>query len=151
MSTSKLKLNPDKTEFILFCSKGQRDKLKVCFPTDILGSLLCLAKLVKTWVCGSILIFPFPNMFKVSAKVVLCNGGTPDVSGSFLLMMLLYLWPRVFSVVSWITVLHFLRVINPCILQCTQNSAAKILFNTNRYISITPVHKISIQNSHTCL
>ena len=40
MSTSKLKLNPDKTEFIIFGSKRQRDKLKACFPIDILGSPL---------------------------------------------------------------------------------------------------------------
>ena len=31
MSTSKLKSNPDKTEFIIFDSKRQRDKLKACF------------------------------------------------------------------------------------------------------------------------
>ena len=41
MSTSKHKLNPDKTEFIIFGSKRQRDKLKACFPIDILGSPLC--------------------------------------------------------------------------------------------------------------
>ena len=40
MSTSKLKLNPDKTEFIIFGSKRQRDKLKACFPIDVLGSPL---------------------------------------------------------------------------------------------------------------
>ena len=38
MSTSKLKLNPDKTEFIIFGSKRQRDKLKACFPINILGN-----------------------------------------------------------------------------------------------------------------
>ena len=41
MSTCKLKLNPDKTEFIIFGSKRQRDKLKACFPINILGSSLC--------------------------------------------------------------------------------------------------------------
>ena len=41
MSTSKLKLNPDKTEFIIFGSKRQRDKFKAFFPIDILGSPLC--------------------------------------------------------------------------------------------------------------
>ena len=37
MSTSKLKLNPEKTgtESIIFGSKRQRDKLKAYFPTDI--------------------------------------------------------------------------------------------------------------------
>ena len=47
MTTSKLKLNPDKTEFIIFGSKRQRDKLKACFPIDILGNSLCPADSVK--------------------------------------------------------------------------------------------------------
>ena len=47
MSTSKLKLNPDKIEFIIFGSKRQRDKLKACFPIVILGNSLCPADSVK--------------------------------------------------------------------------------------------------------
>ena len=40
MSRSKLKLNPEKTEFIVFCSKAQRRKISSHFPVSILGSLL---------------------------------------------------------------------------------------------------------------
>ena len=40
MSASKLKLNPDKTEFILFGSKKQREKFNACFPIDILANPL---------------------------------------------------------------------------------------------------------------
>ena len=40
MSTSKLKMNPYKTEFIVFGSKRQMDKLKTYFPTTTLGSPL---------------------------------------------------------------------------------------------------------------
>ena len=47
MSTSKLKFNPDKTEFIVVTLKRQRDKLNACFPIDILGSLLCPVDSVK--------------------------------------------------------------------------------------------------------
>ena len=47
MSTGKLKLNPDKTEFIIFGSKRQTDKLKACFLIDILGSPLCPVDSVK--------------------------------------------------------------------------------------------------------
>ena len=67
MSTSKLKLNPDKTEFIIFGSKRQRDKLKVCFPIDILS--VHSARLTQSgiWVCGSIQISPCPSMFRMSA------------------------------------------------------------------------------------
>ena len=47
MSASKLKLNPDKTEFILFGSKKQRERLNVCFPIDILGNHLHLTESVS--------------------------------------------------------------------------------------------------------
>ena len=47
MSASKLKLNPDKTEFILFSCKKQRERLNVCFPIDILGNPLHPTKSVK--------------------------------------------------------------------------------------------------------
>ena len=40
MSLSKLKLNPEKTEFIVFGSKAQRQKISSHFPASILGSLL---------------------------------------------------------------------------------------------------------------
>ena len=40
MSAGKLKLNPDKTEFILFGSKKQREKLNAYFPINILGNPL---------------------------------------------------------------------------------------------------------------
>ena len=40
MSTSRLNLNPGKSEFINFGSKRRRDKLKACFTIDILGSPL---------------------------------------------------------------------------------------------------------------
>ena len=47
MSASKLKPNPDKTEFILFGSKKQRERLNVCFPIDILGNHLHPTKSVR--------------------------------------------------------------------------------------------------------
>ena len=40
MSNSKLKLNPEKTEFVIIGSKNQRDKLKRHFPADILSNPL---------------------------------------------------------------------------------------------------------------
>ena len=89
MSISKLKLNPDKTEFIIFGSKRQRDKLKACFLTDILGNSLCPVDSVKIWVCGLILTFLCPSMFRMSTKVVLLNSVISDMSGDFLLMMFL--------------------------------------------------------------
>ena len=47
MLASKLKLNPDKTEFTPFGSKKQRDRLRSCFPIDILGNPLHRIKSVR--------------------------------------------------------------------------------------------------------
>ena len=47
MSRSKLKLNPEKTEFIVFGSKAQRRKISSHFPVSILGSLLHLVDSVR--------------------------------------------------------------------------------------------------------
>ena len=102
MSNSKLKLNPDKTEFIIFGSKRQRDKFKACFPIDIFGSTLALLTQSGIWVCGSIQIFPCPSMFRMSAKVILSDYLISDMSGGFL-----YLWLMLLLVVGWITATHF--------------------------------------------
>ena len=40
LSTNKLKLNPYKTEFIVFGSKSQREKLNHSFPVNILSNLI---------------------------------------------------------------------------------------------------------------
>ena len=47
MSSNKLKLNPDKTEFILFGTPAQRKKLESFFPVNILGNSLSPAKFAK--------------------------------------------------------------------------------------------------------
>ena len=46
-------------------------------------------------------------MFKMSAKTVLCNSMTLDISGCFLLMKLLYLWLMFLLVAGGITVTYF--------------------------------------------
>ena len=43
----------------------------------------------------------------MSAKIVLCNSVILDMSGGFLFIMLLYLWPMLLLVVGWITLTHF--------------------------------------------
>ena len=64
-------------------------------------------------------------MFRMSAKVVLCNSVTLDMSGGLLLMMLLYLWPVSMLVVIWITLTHFSGVSLSSIF--VNYSASKIL------------------------
>ena len=135
--------------------KGQSDKLKVCFPFDILGGPLCAAESVKNLgVC--------PNMFRTSAKVVLYNSMTLDMSESFLLYILLSMLlsqnkginSPIESIKTWVCGLilicslkhiffkHIQRVCKNCLmqhrdfsfskfslckLQCIQNNAARIL------------------------
>ena len=47
MHYTKLKLNPDKTEFLLVGSKLQRDKVKDLFPINLLGNDTTPSSLVK--------------------------------------------------------------------------------------------------------
>ena len=47
LSVKKLKLNPDKTEFIQFGSKNVRTKLGKFFPVNILGTLLSPAEAIR--------------------------------------------------------------------------------------------------------
>ena len=63
MDSSKLKLNPDKTEFIVFGSKVLRNKLSHLFPVNILGNLLSTSEKVRN--LGVI----FDSSFRFSAHV----------------------------------------------------------------------------------
>ena len=115
MSASKLKLNPDKTEFIVFGSKRQRDKLKAHIPSTILGSPPCFVQLCN---------------FRQVRRFL-----TPDAS-------VLVANALVSSRLDYCNSLFkSLSKFNLCKLQCLQNSAARIVSNTSRYTSITPVLK----------
>ena len=59
------------TEFNALGSKRQRDKLKSCFPIDILGRHIHPAESIKNFGMWFDSDFPCPNMFRMSAKVVL--------------------------------------------------------------------------------
>ena len=127
MSTSKLKLNPDKTEFIIFGLKRQRDKLKACFPIDNLGnsqwfdSDFSLTKHVQN-VCKS--CFVKLRDFRHVRRFL-----THDVS-------VLVANALVSSRLDYCNSLfRSLSKFNLRKLQCIQNSAARIVSNT----SITPV------------
>ena len=69
MDSSKLKLNPDKPEFIVFGSKVLRNKLSHLFPVDILGNLLSPSDKVRN--LGVI----FDSSFRFSAQVsAICSS-----------------------------------------------------------------------------
>ena len=144
MSASKLKLNPDKTELIVFGSKRQRDKLKGCFPSTILGSPLCPAESVKNlgvWLDSDFSLSKHVQNVCKSYFVQLHDFRhvrwflNHDVS-------VLVANALVSSRLDYCNSLfRSLSMFNLCKLQCIQNSAARIVSNTSRYTSITPVLK----------
>ena len=63
MACYKLKLNPDKTEFIVFGPKKKRDSLLKFFPVDILGNKISPTDKVRN------LVVIFDSGFSFSAQV----------------------------------------------------------------------------------
>ena len=144
MSTRKFKLNPNKTEFIIFGSKRQSDKLKACFPIDILSSPLSPVHSVRNlgvW---------FDSEFSLSKHV-------QNICKSCFVKLGDFRYVRQFfthdvhvlldnALVSsrldyWNSLFKSLSKFNLHKLQCIQNIAARIVFNTSRYTNITLVLK----------
>ena len=69
MSLSKLKLNPEKTEFMVFGSKAQCQKISSHFPVSILGSLLHLVDSVRKLGVWFDADFSFSEHIKRTCKV----------------------------------------------------------------------------------
>ena len=133
MSTSKLKLNPDKTEFIIFGSKRQRDKLKACFPINILGNPICPVGSVKNlgvWFDSDLSLSKHVQNVCKSCFVKLCDFRHVR----WFLTMFLYLWLLLLLVVSWITETHFSGV-SPSSIYV--NYSASIIVQPELYL--TPV------------
>ena len=142
MSARKLKLNPDKTEFILFGSKKQKERLNVCFPIDILGNPLHPTKSVRNlgvWfdsdfsfskhvqnVCKScfIQLRDFRNI-----RQFLTHDAAVSVANAFVSSRLDYCN----------SLFRSLSKFNLHRLQSIQNSAARIVTNSSKYTRITPV------------
>ena len=144
MSASKLKLNPDKTGFILFGSKQHREKLKGCFPIDILGNPLHPSESVRNlgvWfdsdfsfskhvqnVCRS--CFIQLRDFRRICQYLTHNAAIL-VANAFVSSRLDYCN----------SLFRSLSKSNLQKLQCIQNSAARIITNSSRYSHITPLMK----------
>ena len=103
MSTSKLRLNPDKTEFIIFGSKGQRDKLSSHLPVQILETPFSLQSQSKIQVYGLILISLSQSMYRIYARAAFSSLEISDGSVDIFPLMLLFLWPMLLSVVALTT------------------------------------------------
>ena len=76
---SLLKLNPDKTEFIIFDSKMQCEKLK-SFPVNILANFLSPAEAVRNLCVWLIVIFSFQGISRTSVSLALFKSGILSVS-----------------------------------------------------------------------
>ena len=142
MSANKLKLNLDKTEFILFGSKRQRERLNVCFTIDILCNPLHPTKSVRNlgvWfdsdfsfskhvqnVCKScfIQLRDFRNI-----RQFLTHDAAVSVTNSFVSSRLDYCN----------SLFRSLSKFNLHRLQSIQNSAARIVTNCSKFSGIAPV------------
>ena len=82
MSASKIKLNPDKTEFILFGSKKQRENLSTCFLIDILGNPLHSTKSVTNLDVWFDSDFSFSKHVQNVCKGYFCQLRILEISGS---------------------------------------------------------------------
>ena len=139
--TSKLKLNP---EFIILGSKRQRDKLKACFPIDILGSPLCPVDSVKNlgvWFHSDFSLSKHVQNVCKCCFVKLCDFRHVR---QFLAHVVSVLMSNalVSSQLDYCNSLfRSLSKFNLRKLQCIQKSAARIVSSTSRYTSITPVVK----------
>ena len=142
MSASKLKFNPDKTQFILFGSKKRRERLNACFPIDILGNPLHpteSARNLGVWLDSD---FSFSKHIQNVCKG--CFSQLRDFRNirQFLTQDAAVLVANAF-VSSWLdysnSLFRSLSKVNLHRLQFIQNSAARIVTNSCKYTWITPV------------
>ena len=144
MTSSKLKLNPDKTEFILLGTKSQRDKLASFFPTDILGSTIAPADKVRN--LGVIFDSNFSFSNQVASVCKSCFLGLRDLR-----RIRRHLSKNMAVTVANALVTSKLDYCNSLYrslscrdirkLQCLQNSLARIVTKSSKFCHITPILK----------
>ena len=144
MSLSKLKLNPEKTEFIVFGSKSQRQKLSSYFPVSIFGSLIHPVDSVRNLGVWFDAEFSFSEHVKRTCKA--CFLQMRDLR-----RIRQYLTAEVAVLVANALVSSRLDYCNPlfrslsCLnlhkLQSIQNTLARIVTNHRRYAHVTPILK----------
>ena len=142
MSLSKLKLNPGKTEFIVFGSKAQRPKISSHFPVSILGSLLHLVDSVRNLGMWFDADFSFSEHIKRTCKA--CFFQMRDLR-----RIRKYLTPEVAVLAANAMVSSRLDYCNTLFrgssgfnqykLQSIQNTLACIVTNHGKYAHVTPI------------
>ena len=144
MSLSKLKLNPEKTEFIVFGSKAQRQKISSHFPVSILGSLLHPVDSVRNLGVWFDADFSFSEHIKRTCKACFLQMRdlrrirkhlTPNVA-------VLAANALVSSRLDYCNSLfRGLSGFNQYKLQSIQNTLARIVTNHRKYAHVTPILK----------
>ena len=144
MSLSKLKLNPEKTEFIVFGSKVQHWKISSHFPVSILGSLLHPVDLVRNLGVWFDAEFSFSEHVKRTCKA--CFLQMRDLR-----RIRQYLTPEVAVLAANAlvssrldycnSVFRGLSCFNQHKLQSIQNTLARIVTNHRKYAHVTPILK----------
>ena len=140
MSANKLKINPDKTEFIVFGNKRQQAELAPFFPADILGNGLVPAVTVKN--VGVKLDSCLELSKQVSDPIRACNYHIKDLRR--VRAILRSLLPLLCAMHWWearlTTVIHYIMELltNKCRrLQGIQNTLCRIVTRTHRFSSVT--------------
>ena len=145
LSANKLKLNPDKTEFIVFGSKIQHEKWNKSFPVNILGNFFSLVGAVRNlgvW---------FDSDFSFSRHDQnICKSSFAQIRDLKRLRGYLTHHAALMAanglVGSRLDYCNFLfrslSALDLHKLQCVQNCLARIVTNTTKYSHITPVRKI---------
>ena len=144
MSCSKLKLNPEKTEFIVFGSKAQRRKISSHFPVSILGSLLHPVDSVRNLGVWFDAEFSFSEHVKRTCKACFLQM-------RHLRRIRQYLTPEVAVLAANALFSSRLDYCNSLFrglscfsqhkLQSIQNTLARIVTNHRKYAHVTPILK----------
>ena len=144
MSLSKLMLNPEKTEFIVFGSKAQRQKISSHFPVSILGSLLHQVDSFRNLGVWFDAEFSFSEHVKRTCKACflqMCGLHkirqylSPEVA-------VLAANPLVSSHLDYCnSQFRGLSCFNQHKLQSIQNTLARIVTNHRKYAHVTPILK----------
>ena len=143
-SLSKLKLNPEKTELIVFGSKAQRQKISTHFPVSILGSLIHPVDSVRNLGVWFDAEFSFSEHFKRTCKASFLQIRDPR-------RIRPYLTPEVAVLAANASVSSRLDYCNSLLmgwscfnqhkLQSIQNTLARIVTNHRKNTHVTPIPK----------
>ena len=144
MSARKLKLNPDKTDFLLIGSKVQREKIPKCFQTRLLAQEVTPSSSARN--LG--IIFDTALNFKshISGISLACYYHIRDMRG-----IRRFLTPSVAKTIAASLIGSKLDYCNSALfnvtekeiskLQCVQNCLARVVTKSPRFCHITPLLK----------